>query len=634
MMKSASKRFWIQFVCLCLILTGRAAAADDELPPGIAQDLMGTPPGGQRSVVGLSDSNCIDCHGGSKPASDRDLVSDIGNRSRDGWILGDEIKTWKAHDPHHQAFAVLVSDQSRQIAKHLGIVDKSGKSLVHRDRRCLSCHSSIPVEQMEPLEGDLVREETDRNPLYTVGVSCEACHGPAGKNGSGKEGWGSAHARSYDPKDTASWWRAVGSKRKFVEFGYWDIHSPRTQTRICLSCHMGNVEQQKIITHEMYAAGHPPLPSFELSQFVHQMPRHWRRLDEKNEPLNEIYKPRDQNYETVRDEFVGLRNQHKAVGEEALSFDPQNDPVTKATMIAALVTLEESMTLTAALIDRSATAAAASIEPTPELANYACYACHHELQRDGWRQRRQLTAAPGSSTSVPGRPTLVPGRPTLHEWPFALSRVVVATEEEEEVRKQFQLEIDNISRVVNSRPFGTLSELRHAAAALARLANERSQQLSPTGVTINCDRTREFLKTLVETASTSDMDYDSARQFAWAYERSNANLEAMAGRVGKHEPPAASVVPTEWGNGNAVLKGLDGSLILFLRPHREAGQSVELFLGKAPLAGRTVRPVDFGKSLKQTGAFQPDLIRAEFQKLSAGMEKPQPTSPAANPPLN
>ncbi len=30
------------------------------------------------------------------------------------------------------------------------------------------------------------------------------------------------------------------------------------------------------MTHEMYAAGHPPLPSVELQTFCEEMPQHWQ----------------------------------------------------------------------------------------------------------------------------------------------------------------------------------------------------------------------------------------------------------------------------------------------------------------------------------------------------------------------
>ena len=35
-----------------------------------------------------------------------------------------------------------------------------------------------------------------------------------------------------------------------------------------------------MVTHEMYAAGHPPLPGFEIATFCSQMPPHWESAAE------------------------------------------------------------------------------------------------------------------------------------------------------------------------------------------------------------------------------------------------------------------------------------------------------------------------------------------------------------------
>src|SRR5207248_334113 len=42
-----------------------------------------------------------------------------------------------------------------------------------------------------------------------------------------------------------------------------------------------NVKEGKIVTHEMYAAGHPPLPGIEIATFGDALPRHWETLTEK-----------------------------------------------------------------------------------------------------------------------------------------------------------------------------------------------------------------------------------------------------------------------------------------------------------------------------------------------------------------
>src|SRR5947209_12356109 len=64
-----------------------------------------------------------------------------------------------------------------------------------------------------------------------------------------------------------------------------DLWDPAKRTALCASCHIGNKEQGKFVTHEMYAAGHPPLPGFEVATFSNQMPRHWQYLKEKDEKV-------------------------------------------------------------------------------------------------------------------------------------------------------------------------------------------------------------------------------------------------------------------------------------------------------------------------------------------------------------
>ena len=60
-----------------------------------------------------------------------------------------------------------------------------------------------------------------------------------------------------------------------------DLWDPIVRVRTCVSCHVGNVEQGKVLTHAMYAAGHPPLPGIEASTFAAAMPNHWKPLSQK-----------------------------------------------------------------------------------------------------------------------------------------------------------------------------------------------------------------------------------------------------------------------------------------------------------------------------------------------------------------
>ena len=560
----------LEYVCLILALfLGQIASGDDGVSRD-AKDRFGTPDK-SRIVVGFNNSNCSICHSKGTSDSSNKLPPNLRGRGNDGWILGDEISTWYDHDFHSQAFNVLLNEQSQQIAKRLGIVDKeTKKSMVHRDRRCLSCHSSVPVDQMV-VDADRVVDkvnqdyDTEEDPLYNIGVSCEACHGPAG----GSNGWEKRHVDAD--------WRTMNPKSKFDDFGYWDIHSPRTQTRICLSCHMGNVEQQKVITHEMYAAGHPPLPSFELSQFVHQMPRHWRRLEEKPKSLskNVIEKLSQFNQDC---DFA-------LIGDNELA-------ATKLTVISTLVTLEESMRLTAGLISDPAAS-----PQWPELANYSCFACHHELKRDGWRKRSRLSK--------------FPGRPTLHEWPFSLSRVVAQEVLNTDSKSLFENNVNAVINEMTARPYGDSTELKQSATALAKSIEADTKQLNCK--TIDREFGIRFLTKLATAASNEITDYDSARQFVWAYERTlNAlNKPAQPNVVASQEKLPT---PDTWVSGHPVLDEFEQDLVLWLRSNRNAPIPVSLGSNEQKFE-QLQRMTNVSETLKKIGEYDSQKTSERFQRL-------------------
>ncbi len=79
-----------------------------------------------------------------------------------------------------------------------------------------------------------------------------------------------------DPK-----WRNLSRKEKESQYGMVDLWDPVTRTKRCLSCHVGNYEEGNVLTHAMYAAGHPPARLPEVSTFSEAMPYHWEYLGEK-----------------------------------------------------------------------------------------------------------------------------------------------------------------------------------------------------------------------------------------------------------------------------------------------------------------------------------------------------------------
>jgi hypothetical protein len=244
----------------------------------------------------LGAERCIDCHTQPSP-----LRKEEGSTKR---VALTEAHTWLNIDKHSLAFRSLASDDSKAIGKRLGID-------VTRDRRCLSCHAGWSTDMGPPPRADL-------------GVSCEACHGPSSL---------------YDMPHTRPEWRDRPPDEAAT--GMVDVRNPRRRAEQCLSCHLGNVDEGKVLTHDMYAAGHPPLAGFELQSFAQVMPPHWRPS-----PV------------ARRDELADV----------------------KSVVIGGVVGWREAVRL---YRNRPAPAAG-----WPDFARYDCSACHHELERPSWRQER------------------------------------------------------------------------------------------------------------------------------------------------------------------------------------------------------------------------------------------------------
>src|SRR5438874_5719430 len=106
-----------------------------------------------------------------------------------------------------------------------------------------------------------------------------------------------------------------------------DLWDPAKRARLCAACHVGDPAQGKFVTHEMYAAGHPPLPGFEPAAFSNAMPRHWQYLREKSPEIQKV-----------------------------LGYDGREREQTKLVMVGAAESLHQAMKLLADQADRCARA--------------------------------------------------------------------------------------------------------------------------------------------------------------------------------------------------------------------------------------------------------------------------------------
>ena len=163
------------------------------------------------------------CHGSIRPRSATN-------------VLQNEFVTWSRLDPHSNAYNLLFNEDSKRIARNLGL------SSAHEASLCLDCHAdNVPSER--------------RGPKFQLadGVGCESCHG-------GSEIYLSSHT---DPNQ---------SHAQNVEDGLYPTDDVLARANLCFSCHMG--DQNKIASHEIMGAGHPRL-SIELDTFTALEPPHY-----------------------------------------------------------------------------------------------------------------------------------------------------------------------------------------------------------------------------------------------------------------------------------------------------------------------------------------------------------------------
>jgi hypothetical protein len=371
-----------------------------------------------------------------------------------------EYDTWATQDKHSDAYKVLLGERGREMGKALGWD-------VANDDRCLNCHCVN------------VKDENRRGQQYKRedGVSCDGCHGPA-------EHWYQKHVESNR-------WRYAAPEVK-ASWGMRDVRSPVERARLCCSCHVGKLAEGKWLTHEMYAAGHPPLPGIELATFSEDLPRHWYSLKKKAPAVQAELKKR-------------------------FGLDPNELEQTRLVVLGGASALREAMTLLADQADPMSPYKAAA-GGWPDFAQFDCYACHHELTRASWRQRRGTR-----------------GRPSAPDWPEALAPLSIAATAADPAETRRQLEefhkrAGDLHLAFTARPFGDRERISAAARELAAWSDGRIAALH--GVKFDAAAGERLLRRLCVLAQEGSPNYDAARQLGWGFERisSDVSLSREAGQ--------------------------------------------------------------------------------------------------------
>jgi hypothetical protein len=441
------------------------------------QGKPGSPPENQQLIPHYSGVNlCARCHDHDHPVDDKAMAY---------LCQCTEVGVWKKSDKHSLAYKALTGDRGRQMGQLLGCD-------VSRESSCLACHAvntaQIRPDQQEP--GFQVEE----------GVTCVVCHGPY-------KAWVDAHGAIFDKERRL--WRARSRAEKESAFGMTDLWDPAKRTKVCASCHIGSTEENKVLTHAMYAAGHPPLPAFEISAFSNQMHRHWEYIKEKRPEVQKLlgFVPGKQDFEETQ---LALAGSVSALGQYAGLLATQAEQAANGNQT------------TAAGLD---------------WAVFDCYACHHDLKTRSWRQERGYIGKPG--------------RPRMRPWPMALVKLAVGESAVPEAGRELDAGFQKLDGTFNIRPFGDLRAVQATAHALSDQLGRPASALGDPHQQFNRERAGRVLRRLCAAGAGEVLDYDAARQLAWVFrtiyeeyklkDQPDPKLEELVGRLGSvlHlEPPA------------------------------------------------------------------------------------------------
>jgi hypothetical protein len=430
-----------------------------------------------------------------------------------------EYTTWITEDKHGQAYQML----SDALGKRMG--DRLKKEVTRPETGCIACHGIAISEEQKKVYADKSFNVAD-------GVSCVVCHGA-------RRDWVELHQLNTRREE----WRNLTRQQKYEMKGMTDLWSPVPRAKTCVSCHIGSVTkdkaQTKFVTHEMYAAGHPPLPGIEVGTFSEHMPRHWKYINEKDTEVQKI-----------------------------LRFEPGAERFerTKLVMVSSVVSLAESLRLLSAQAKEVASAKTGTLD----FAHFDCYACHHDLKSKSWRQERGYVGKPG--------------RPQMRPWPTLLARL--SLEEANKTAggvKELEDRLKRLYEAFDAEPFGDCERIGPAAEELATWLTNSAKKLADEPTPKYEARAPELLALLCSTAKKSILNYDSAREIAWAFE----------------------IIHKEW-NG---WKPTD--------PENPDIKALHEYLKLDLPSGRIKKIVEeLPKSLKTLNDYDPDEFKKHMEKLS------------------
>ncbi|MDZ4852148.1 MAG: multiheme c-type cytochrome [Pirellulaceae bacterium] len=435
----------------------------------VASTARGDTPGLSASPTVIGVKECAACHSAPSPIYEQLEVT--------SFIRLTEASEWLQNDKHAQAYELIrldlteeelnsvdrISNQrSRDICQKLGWSKGDGNF----EKQCLTCHAGLDHR---------TTLDANTSSLLRFGVQCEACHGP-----------GSIYTRIENHQQTT--WREKTPLEK-SELGMLDLASPSVAAKVCWSCHLGNIEQHRFVTHPMYAAGHPPLPPVDLQVFQDAMPPHWKEL--KDKPLSSHVHAKSPTTFAKQQEYYQARfGIVSATDADYQSWRDSYDR-TRRSMLGSIAANDVGIQLIHDAAERP--------ELWGDFAIYDCTGCHHELSKSKPRWR------PLDRT---------PGRAYPAMW-WSLEYDSKSSEQKPTSSTLSQEVLSAFDRV----PFGDRRELVASSSAHAdalRVRHQARQSMEQKPMTES--EVRDWLVHLLESRREMLGDYWTAKQTAWMFQ--------------------------------------------------------------------------------------------------------------------
>ncbi len=424
----------------------------------------------EKQPVEIGAKECAACHSHPSP-----LYQQLGVTS---FIRLVEAREWFERDKHAIAYDLVrfpdggddidaknptepfkSNRLSQSICEQLGW--QKGDS--NFERQCLTCHAGLDAKT------DIAKL---RNDSLRFGIQCEACHGP-----------GSEYTQRENHQQVS--WRAKTPEEKSA-LGMRNLRSPTVAANVCLSCHLGDMAQNRFVTHAMYAAGHPPLPPFELQVFLQAMPPHWKSLAEHNDPVHKA--ERAIHKFGLEQEFYDVNFKIKSDADWTKFFEGYRE--TQRSLVGAIVAQQKGFQLVNHLAEKP--------EHWGDFAIYDCMGCHQELKPNNAR---------------PKEPNRIPGRAYPSRWWNIESSVPTAiVTVNPDATKAFLATFDQVPFGDRAKLLAIKQEYRHG------FDQNFGEWLAQDKRPLTELQVRAWLVGLYRSRSNQLHDYWLAKQTAWMFQ--------------------------------------------------------------------------------------------------------------------